>query len=132
MILELGFARLLFRILKDNPELHTPFWVLFGAVVLVVVVYGLIEFKKIHDEVIEEVMAEMDEKSARAAAPVRRPRTPTARWMQTSTRDAVKFACPRCDKVSKVPAQLAGRKGRCPGCHTALRVPHIPTLSRAA
>ncbi|MGE0713569.1 MAG: hypothetical protein AB7N76_37210 [Planctomycetota bacterium] len=36
---------------------------------------------------------------------------------------AIKFACPHCDRVCKVPAELAGKQGRCPGCRKGLEVP---------
>lgn len=38
-------------------------------------------------------------------------------------RQAIKFTCHQCAGRIKVPASLAGRKGRCPKCRAAVRVP---------
>ncbi len=40
----------------------------------------------------------------------------------------IKFACPHCDRVVRVPAELAGKQGRCPGCRKGLEVPSESTL----
>ena len=37
--------------------------------------------------------------------------------------DRIKFKCPHCDRLCRVPADLAGRQGRCPGCQGVLEVP---------
>jgi len=42
---------------------------------------------------------------------------------------AIKFSCPYCRRVCKVPAELAGKQGRCPGCRKGLEVPLATTLS---
>ena len=34
----------------------------------------------------------------------------------------IKFACPHCDHVCRVPAELAGKQGRCPECLKGLEV----------
>jgi hypothetical protein len=52
-----------------------------------------------------------------------RPRTPLAQAIPTSTASAVKFACPHCEHVSKLPESYAGRKGRCTRCREVLRIP---------
>jgi hypothetical protein len=36
---------------------------------------------------------------------------------------AIKFTCPHCERVCKVPAELGGKQGRCPGCRKGLEVP---------
>ena len=36
---------------------------------------------------------------------------------------AIKFTCPHCERICKVPAELAGKQGRCPGCKKGLEVP---------
>lgn len=36
---------------------------------------------------------------------------------------AIKFSCPHCERICKVPAELAGKQGRCPGCKKGLEVP---------
>lgn len=41
---------------------------------------------------------------------------------------AIKFACPNCQRICKVPAELAGKQGRCPGCRKGLEVPFASTL----
>ncbi|MGE0711204.1 MAG: hypothetical protein AB7N76_28925 [Planctomycetota bacterium] len=48
---------------------------------------------------------------------------PIASALPTSTAGAVKFSCPRCNYVSKVPTALSGRTARCTGCREPLRVP---------
>ncbi len=40
----------------------------------------------------------------------------------------IKFACPHCDRVCKVPPELAGKQGRCPGCRKGVEVPHASTV----
>lgn len=40
----------------------------------------------------------------------------------------IKFACPHCDHVCRVPAELAGKQGRCPECLRGLEVPTESTL----
>lgn len=40
----------------------------------------------------------------------------------------IKFLCPHCDRVCRVPAELAGKQGRCPGCQKGLEVPTESTL----
>lgn len=36
---------------------------------------------------------------------------------------AIKFTCPHCERICKVPAELGGKQGRCPGCKKGLEVP---------
>ncbi len=36
----------------------------------------------------------------------------------------MRFACPRCNKTLNVRDELAGKRGKCPACGTALTVPH--------
>jgi Zn finger protein HypA/HybF involved in hydrogenase expression len=40
----------------------------------------------------------------------------------------IKFACPHCDHVCRVPAEFAGKQGRCPECRKGLEVPTESTL----
>lgn len=35
----------------------------------------------------------------------------------------IEFECPHCDRVTKVPVDLAGKQGRCPGCRKVFEVP---------
>lgn len=37
--------------------------------------------------------------------------------------EAIKFTCPHCERICKVPAELGGKQGRCPGCKKGLEVP---------
>ncbi|RMG08682.1 MAG: hypothetical protein D6731_21325 [Planctomycetota bacterium] len=41
----------------------------------------------------------------------------------------IKFLCPHCERVCRVPAALAGKQGRCPGCRKGLEVPVASTLA---
>lgn len=43
----------------------------------------------------------------------------------------IEFACPHCQRVTKVPVTLAGKQGRCAGCRKVLEVPSgVPTPGR--
>lgn len=35
----------------------------------------------------------------------------------------IDFACPYCERVSRVPATFAGKQGKCPGCQKVIEVP---------
>jgi hypothetical protein len=35
----------------------------------------------------------------------------------------IEFACPYCDRQSRVPASFAGKQGKCPGCQKVIEVP---------
>jgi hypothetical protein len=35
----------------------------------------------------------------------------------------IDFACPYCERVSRVPASFAGKQGKCPGCQKVIEVP---------
>ena len=36
---------------------------------------------------------------------------------------SIKFACPYCDAIARVPAKLAGKQGMCPTCEKVIEVP---------
>lgn len=36
---------------------------------------------------------------------------------------SIEFACPFCEKVTRVPATFAGKQGKCPGCQKVIEVP---------
>jgi hypothetical protein len=36
---------------------------------------------------------------------------------------SIEFACPYCDRISRVPASFAGKQGKCPGCDKVIEVP---------
>lgn len=36
---------------------------------------------------------------------------------------SIEFACPFCEKVTRVPATYAGKQGKCPGCQRVIEVP---------
>lgn len=40
----------------------------------------------------------------------------------------IKFLCPHCNHVCRVPYELAGRQGRCPSCNKGVEVPTESTL----
>ena len=42
----------------------------------------------------------------------------------------IRFRCPNCDKPVTVPAQHAGKRGKCPGCATVVQIPHCDLSSR--
>lgn len=42
---------------------------------------------------------------------------------EVSKKDAISFFCDKCQNRIQVPAKLAGQKGKCPTCETALTVP---------
>jgi hypothetical protein len=42
----------------------------------------------------------------------------------------IRFKCPKCSKEISVNDDLAGRKGKCPGCGQMLQVPDSPALSQ--
>lgn len=37
--------------------------------------------------------------------------------------DSIKLTCPNCDKTIKAPRAAAGKRGKCPHCHTSIYVP---------
>lgn len=37
--------------------------------------------------------------------------------------DKIEFACPYCEKISRVPATFAGKRGKCPNCKKVIEVP---------
>lgn len=39
------------------------------------------------------------------------------------TTGAIEFACPYCDRVTRVPATFGGKQGKCPGCQQVVEVP---------
>jgi uncharacterized RDD family membrane protein YckC len=48
---------------------------------------------------------------------------------------AIEFACPYCERVTRVPSTFAGKQGKCPGCQRVIEVPNpaenqdaIPTI----
>lgn len=43
--------------------------------------------------------------------------------------EVVEFACPHCQRVSRVSAQLAGKQARCPGCRKVFEIPK-PTSAK--
>lgn len=53
---------------------------------------------------------------------------------------AIEFACPHCQRKSRVAAQLAGKQARCPGCRKVFEIPRpkvddaraVPTGTRKA
>jgi hypothetical protein len=40
-----------------------------------------------------------------------------------SEEGAIEFACPYCDRVTRVPASFGGKQGKCPGCQRVIEVP---------
>lgn len=43
----------------------------------------------------------------------------------------IEFACPHCQRVTKVPVTLAGKQGRCAGCRKVIEVPSgVPASGR--
>lgn len=40
-----------------------------------------------------------------------------------TARGTIQFVCPRCSRLTRVPAAMAGKLGRCVGCKQALEVP---------
>ncbi len=45
---------------------------------------------------------------------------------------AIEFACPHCDFPTRVPADLAGKQGRCSSCKRVIEVPDVPPVSSRA
>lgn len=41
------------------------------------------------------------------------------------TAGSIEFACPYCDRVTRVPATYGGRQGKCPGCQKVIEVPAV-------
>lgn len=41
----------------------------------------------------------------------------------TTAVGSIEFACPYCEKVTRVPAAYAGKQGKCPGCQRVIEVP---------
>jgi uncharacterized RDD family membrane protein YckC len=39
------------------------------------------------------------------------------------TEGSIEFACPYCDRVTRVPAVYGGKQGKCPGCQKVIEVP---------
>jgi hypothetical protein len=37
--------------------------------------------------------------------------------------EPIRFACPTCGKTVKVPAQFAGKRGKCPNCKGVVAIP---------
>lgn len=44
---------------------------------------------------------------------------------------SIEFACPYCEKVTRVPAVYGGRQGKCPGCQKVIEVPLPPDAATA-
>lgn len=40
-----------------------------------------------------------------------------------SVEPTISFQCPRCARVTRVPASFAGKQGKCPGCRATIEVP---------
>lgn len=49
----------------------------------------------------------------------------------TTAVGSIEFACPYCEKVTRVPATYAGKQGKCPGCQRVIEVPD-PSAGGAA
>lgn len=47
-----------------------------------------------------------------------------------TTPEKIRFQCPRCGKRVSVPAEHAGKKGKCPGCEEVLRIPAVSAPSQ--
>ena len=45
--------------------------------------------------------------------------------------ERIEFVCPHCLRPCKVPPELAGKQGRCPGCGKYLEVPRVSPSIRA-
>lgn len=39
------------------------------------------------------------------------------------TEGSIEFACPYCDRITRVPAAYGGKQGKCPGCQKVIEVP---------
>ncbi len=51
--------------------------------------------------------------------------------MTTGPVGSIEFACPFCEKVTRVPAAYAGKQGKCPGCQKVIEVPEVPGAQHA-
>lgn len=40
------------------------------------------------------------------------------------TEGSIEFACPYCDRITRVPAAYGGKQGKCPGCQKVIEVPN--------
>lgn len=76
-------------------------------------------------EPVRRVEVASEERAASAVPSSRRreERIRIARAVATSTRNAVKFACPSCEATNKVSTAHVGKRGLCKSCGVALRVP---------
>lgn len=45
---------------------------------------------------------------------------------------AIEFACPHCQRKSRVAAQLAGKQARCPGCRKVFEIPRPAADDKSA
>ena len=44
----------------------------------------------------------------------------------------ISFTCPACARTFQTSEAYAGKRGKCPGCHTLLIIPHPPSAAMTA